>query len=63
MNTEQQLTQVINADKHALERVKDRFAKGDLSAENAAHDIIDTVFLIEHNQKRLDAHLEKKKKK
>lgn len=62
MNTEQKLTKIINADKRALDRVKDRFKNGDLSPEYAAHDIVDAVFLIQHNQRRLDAHLEKKHK-
>jgi len=62
MNTEQQLTKIIEADKRALERAKDQFENGDLSPEYAAKDIMDAVFLIDHNQKRLNAHLEKKHK-
>ena len=63
MNTEQQLTKIINSDKRALERAKEQFENGELSPEYAAHDIMDAAYLIERNQKRLDAHLERKNKR
>lgn len=63
MNREQEMRKVIALNERDLNRAKEAFAKGDLCPDYAAHDIMDAAYLIEHNTKQLDAHLERKNKR
>lgn len=62
MNHEQEIRKVIALNEREINQAKEDFENGKLCPDYAAHDIMDAAFLIEHNTKRLDAHLEKKHK-
>jgi hypothetical protein len=62
MTRQQEIEQIIAADRAFIERSKKMYLQG-RDEDITAYEIVDKVFLIEHNTKVLKKHLERKKKK